>query len=464
MVGAILGLGTATAAAAGAFYLRPHDRVVFYGDSITEQRYYPVAVQTFVRTRFPKLKVRFVDSGVGGDTVDGGWAGPIDLRLKRDVLPFHPTVVTIMLGMNDGGYHPYNAQVLQRYRQGYVHIIHWLRKHLPGVRLVFIEPSPFDDYSRPLSPGKQARLGTYNQVMIRMGRVVAQLAARYHALCVNFNAPLVKVIEKVRRKNPALAARIIPGRVHPGATAQMVMAQTLLTAWHAPALVSAVAIRGGAAPAVAKAVNTRVRDLRLAGGTLSWQQMDMALPYPMMTLHAEHSPQFPPVRWWDRKKHRLGEWPGPAQKFSYINPLAALVLHLTRAYQTLDQQRLRVMGLPAGNYELQINGRIIAHCTAAKLAAGVNLARYNTPMMTQAYHVMRLVWRQTQERFLAWRLYQLPARGFGYKARRYAPAALARALAVAKAMYRQCRRMDAVEYAAAEPHVDTYRLWRITGR
>ncbi len=458
MAGAILGLGTASAAAAGAFYLRPHDRVVFYGDSITEQRYYPVAVQTFVRTRFPDLKVRFVDSGVGGDTVRGGWAGPIDQRLKRDVLPFHPTVVTIMLGMNDGGYRPFNAVVLQRYLQGYVHIIQWLRAHLPGVRLVLIEPSPFDDYSGPV---RRRGLGTYNQMLIRMGRAVAQLAARYHALCVNFNAPLVKVIQQVRRINPALAPRIIPKRVHPGATAQMVMAQLLLQAWNAPALVSSVEIRAGSAPTVTRAVNTRVGDLTFARGALSWTQTDRDLPYPMMTLHARHAPQFPPVLWWNRKTHKPGNWPGPTQNLSYTNPLAALVLHLTHAYQVLDQQRLRVSGLPAGNYELQINAQSIGRFTAAKLAAGINLARYNTPMMARARHVMTLVWQQTQYRFRAWRRHQLPALGFGYKAKRAAPAALARALAIARVMYRQCRRMDAAQYAAAQPRPDRYRLTRI---
>lgn len=464
MAGAILRSGTAAAAPAGKFYLHSHDRVVFYGDSITEQRYYPVAVQTFVRTRFPDLKVRFVDSGVGGDTVGGGWAGPVNLRLQRDVLPFHPTVVTIMLGMNDGGYHPYNAQVLQRYRQGYVHIIRWLRKHLPGVRLVLIQPSPFDNYSSPLPPAQQARLGTYNQVLIRMGRVVAHLAARYHALCVNFNAPLVKVIKKVRRANPALARHIIPGRVHPGATAQMVMAQTLLQAWHAPALVSGVDIRGNSHPEVIKAANTRVQGLKLAGGKLSWTQTDAALPYPMMTLHAQHAPQFPPVAWWNRKAQHRGNWPGPTQNPGYTNPLAALVLHITHAYQELDQQRLQVTGLPAGNYELMINAMPIAHFTAAKLAAGVNLARYNTPMMIQAWQVMALVWRQTECRFRAWRLHQLPALGFGYKARRAASAALAKALAITRAMYRQCRAMDATQYAAARPRPDVYRLARISAR
>src|SRR5512137_3224508 len=84
-------LATGAAWAQGNFYLKDGDRVVFYGDSITEQRLYTVYTETYVVTRFPQLNVTFVHSGVGGDRVAGGWAGPIDLRLSRDVFPYRPT-------------------------------------------------------------------------------------------------------------------------------------------------------------------------------------------------------------------------------------------------------------------------------------------------------------------------------------------------------------------------------------
>src|SRR6266498_3373981 len=88
--------------AADTFSLHDGDRVLFYGDSITDQRRYTSFVETYVVTRFPKLDVRFVHSGWGGDRVSGGGGGPIDVRLWRDVLPYKPTVITLMLGMNDG--------------------------------------------------------------------------------------------------------------------------------------------------------------------------------------------------------------------------------------------------------------------------------------------------------------------------------------------------------------------------
>ena len=62
--------------AAENFYLKSGDRVVFYGDSITDQRLYTVITETYVVTRYPALDVTFVHSGWGGDKVSGGAGGP----------------------------------------------------------------------------------------------------------------------------------------------------------------------------------------------------------------------------------------------------------------------------------------------------------------------------------------------------------------------------------------------------
>src|SRR6059058_5975511 len=114
---------TALAASAFAaensdFYLRDGDRVVFYGDSITDQRLYTTFVETYVVTRFPKMDVTFVHSGWGGDRVGGGGGGPIDRRLARDVFAYRPTVMTVMLGMNDASYQPFNKRIFDTYADG----------------------------------------------------------------------------------------------------------------------------------------------------------------------------------------------------------------------------------------------------------------------------------------------------------------------------------------------------------
>jgi len=79
--------------------LHDGDRVVFYGDSITTQRLYARFVEDLMLTRYPAMHVAFWNAGVPEDTVYGGYAGDAPARLKRDLIPHQPTVVTVLLGM-----------------------------------------------------------------------------------------------------------------------------------------------------------------------------------------------------------------------------------------------------------------------------------------------------------------------------------------------------------------------------
>src|SRR5436309_3607190 len=105
------------AVAQEGFALHEGDRVVFFGDSITDQRLYTTFVESFVVTRFPRMNVTFVHSGWGGDRVTGGGGGPIDQRLQRDVFAYKPNVVTIMLGMNDGRYRAFDDDIFKAYSE-----------------------------------------------------------------------------------------------------------------------------------------------------------------------------------------------------------------------------------------------------------------------------------------------------------------------------------------------------------
>src|SRR5580704_18280079 len=78
------------------FYLHNGDRVTFYGDSITAQRFYTRDIQDFAETRYPNLQVSYHNAGVPGDKVTGGYAGDAAARVARDVKPWDPTVLTVM--------------------------------------------------------------------------------------------------------------------------------------------------------------------------------------------------------------------------------------------------------------------------------------------------------------------------------------------------------------------------------
>jgi hypothetical protein len=106
-----------------------------------------------------------VHSGWGGDKVSGGGGGPVDVRLARDVVAYHPTVLTIMLGMNDGGYTNHKEANDTAYFDGYRHIVESMEKSVPGVRITAIGPSPYDDVTRPINLQPDG----YNAVLVLRG-------------------------------------------------------------------------------------------------------------------------------------------------------------------------------------------------------------------------------------------------------------------------------------------------------
>ncbi len=333
--------------AASAFALHDGDRVTFYGDSITNQREYTEDVEEYVLTRFPSWKVSFHNAGVGGDKVSGGGAGPIDLRLDRDVFAWHPNVVSIMLGMNDFYYRPDEPGIFSTYTDGYRHLVDSLKKNDPGVRITLIEPSPYDDVTRSSSGN--------NAVLLKYSAFVAQLSQESGAQVADFNTPVTDVLKAINAASPALAPQVIPDRVHPEQGGHWVMAESLLKSWQGPSLVTSVAIDAGAKP-TSESANTAVTDLARPKGKIttkiSWTQDDKALPLP-----------FPP---------------------SEIDPVLALVLKYSDVVAALDQETLKVNSLPAGSYDLLIDGRKIGSFTAAQLAGGINLSTMDTPMLEQS--------------------------------------------------------------------------------
>src|SRR3954466_10378616 len=98
------------------FALKSGDRVVFFGDSITEQRLYTSYVQQFVMSRYPELNVTFINSGWPGDAVNSNPCVPCAgvgalARIERDVVAYKPTVVTLLFGMNDGLYKDFDPDL-----------------------------------------------------------------------------------------------------------------------------------------------------------------------------------------------------------------------------------------------------------------------------------------------------------------------------------------------------------------
>ncbi len=361
----------------GMFALKNNDRVVFYGDSITDQRQYTIMTEDFVVTRFPGQKITFIHSGWGGDRVGGGGGGKIDTRLDRDVTAYKPTVVTVMLGMNDAAYRAYDAGIFQTYTSGYEHLVNKVRTDNPGVRLTLIQPSPYDDVTR--APGFP---GGYNATLLRYSGYVRDLAGRTPlAQTADLNTLPVQMLQKANEADNATAQKIIPDRVHPGAGGHLIMAQALLQAWNAPALVSSVSLDAPSAK-MTGATNAQISNVKGNANTLSWTCKEGALPFPL-NLDGKDAPY-------------------------------TLALKSSDFVQALDQEILAVKGLAPGRYALNIDGGGATPAgtfTSEELAAGVNLAVLPTPMLKQAQDVSALTRKHSNIHNDRWRTYQVPYEG-----------------------------------------------------
>lgn len=349
-------------AAVRDFTLHDGDRVTFYGDSITEQRQYTEDIEVYVLTRFPGWKMSFHNAGVGGDKVSGGWAGPIDLRLRRDVFAFHPDVVTVMLGMNDFYYRPDDPGIYSTFTAGYRHLVESLQLNSPHARITLIEPSPYDEITRAPQPD-----GGYNPALVRYSQFIAQLSQERQTQVADFNTPVNALLTALAQQSPQLATQVIPDRIHPGTAGHWIMAEALLKAWKAPAVVSSVIINSGPKGG-AEAQNAQVTDLHQAvdarhgKARITWTETDQALPLP-----------FPPAE---------------------LDPVFAIALKSSDLATALDRETLQAHGLPTGDYDLLIDDRKVATLNSEDLTAGVNLAIIETPMLEQA----RLVAYDTEKK------------------------------------------------------------------
>jgi lysophospholipase L1-like esterase len=325
--------------------LHDGDRVVFYGDSITAQRLFTRFAEDFVLTRYPQLHVTFWNAGVPGDTVSGGYTGDRKARLARDLFPQQPTVVAIMLGMNDGYYMPFNPKYLGIFEDGYRDLVHTIQVQDPNARITLISTTPYDEVTHG------TEFAHYSEAVGRNAQFAREFAASSHFAFADFHQTVSDLLDSGHRSNPALAALLVPDRIHPSEAAHWVMAAELARTWGVSPIVSSVQL-DATETRVLSSQNAQVTDLTFKDGTITWTQLDNALPLPL-PLH---------------------------------NGMIQFVLE-TSNLSALDRQMLRVDNLRAEHHTLKIDGRVIGSFTREQLASGVNLALLSTPMESQAKDV-----------------------------------------------------------------------------
>ena len=334
------------------------DTVVFFGDSITHGGRYHEFVTDFYRTRFPEARIRFVNSGVGGDSANGAMP-----RIPVDVEAYKPTWVTFHFGMNDIDRGAYTATPTVRqlvradaaqkgYRGNLDELVAAVRKAAPGAKHVYFTPTVYDDTAVPTNiPPDATGWAVVNQIGcnaglgLMAGHVLAT-AERDGALGVDWYTPLENWLMARRPKDPHY---MLTGwdRVHPGALGHAIMAWCFLKRQGVPAVVSDVAL-DAAAGTVTRSGNAAVSEVAKTADGVRCTVLAKALPFPV-----------PP-----EAREALGEF---------------------AVEETLNREVFAVSGLKPGEYALLIDGAEVARADAAALAKGLRLGfNEKTPQYRQA--------------------------------------------------------------------------------
>lgn len=316
-------LGTARAASAHPFFFRDGDRVVMIGDSITEQHLHSNYVESYILSRFPDWKLTFRNAGIGGDTSTGG-----NRRTERDVLSFKPTAVTITFGMNDAGYkYPPDPARMEAYRTGLQGMVDQLKGK--GVRVAILSSSPVEKKE------DGSAMEGYNQTLEQFAFAARDIAERNQVEFVDQFHPHLAMLQRART---ASASNRINGgdAVHPGPSGQIMMAWAILKGLNAPALVSSAEVDAVSGETV-RSRNCGIISEKKTPTGISFIRSDRALPF-------------------------------------WVPPQARSILQWVPVVEDLDQYLLKVTGLPAGSYNVMVDGEKYGTFSAAELAAGPNLA------------------------------------------------------------------------------------------
>jgi lysophospholipase L1-like esterase len=371
----------ATRALADDALIHDGDRIVFLGDSITEQRLYTTYLEAYTLARFPEMKLTFRNVGWGGDT---SWlrqrshpdenalfaANPdkqqamvekaVKQGLERDVLPLHPTLVTIDFGMNDHSYQKFREDIFRAYVRSQTQLTKDLQA--AGAKVVLLTTQPIEE--KRSDPDKDER----NQSLRKFSDGLKDVATRENALYVDQFDPYMAILLRERAANPP--SFIGAGdAVHPGPTGHTLMAWAILKGVSAPADVSEaeLSLPGGT---VAAAEHCAISNVKVADGGVSFDRLDEALPMP-------------------------------------IDARAQAALQLAPVLADLSRYQLRVTGLAVGNYEVKIDGESAARLSGEKLAEGLNLSNLPGPITAQGKKILDLVFHKNDIFFHRWRDVQI---------------------------------------------------------
>lgn len=199
--------------------LREGDHLAICGDSITEQRMYSRAIETYLTVCVPELKIAIRQFGWSGETAAGFLA-----RMTNDVLRFKPTIATTCYGMNDHGYKPFEPAVGQQYRDAMTAIVRAFTN--AGTRVILGSPGCVG----PGVPWSKATTQGMNLSLCELRNIGIEIAAAEGVGFADIFWPMLKASVRATQRYGDVYQLAGKDGVHPDWAGSFVMAYAFLKA------------------------------------------------------------------------------------------------------------------------------------------------------------------------------------------------------------------------------------------
>lgn len=157
------------ACAVSQSFLRNGDRIVFFGDSITQlgvkPNGYVTLIQDSLHQKHNELRVEVMGAGVSGNKVTD-----LQKRLQRDVLDRKPTVVVIYIGINDV-WHYTLPNLKGTSKEEFASVVKEIISavHREGARVILCTPSVIGERNDGTNP-QDAMLEEYSEISRRVAK------------------------------------------------------------------------------------------------------------------------------------------------------------------------------------------------------------------------------------------------------------------------------------------------------
>ena len=327
--------------------------ICLLGDSITHGGQFHEFLQLYYATRYPNLKLTFINCGIAGDNAEG-----MIYRLDKDVLIHKPSHVFLMTGMNDVIRTLYfegkaSDEIIEKRK---IALFEYKKNtdvlaekfEASGISPIYLTPSIYDQYSKI---EKENDLGC-NDALIECSDHIKSIAYQYDATVVDLNTPMKNIMER-ELQNDSLFTIVGKDRVHPETTGHFIMFYEILSTIESPSLVAQISIDLHQKPSV-QTKNCVVEKFQISNETITFNCLENSLPFP-------------------------------------INEALEKAISLVPFQNNFNKEILQIKGLKEGEYDLFIQEKLINTFSSKELNEGVNLSnQLNSPQLQQAKKITKL--------------------------------------------------------------------------